>query len=84
MNGFIKQMINQKLNHLTPEQLLQLAKQYDLSITPRQAEQITAILRRHQINIADDRQRKQILQEISAEVDPAIAKKIQALFQQFL
>jgi hypothetical protein len=84
MNPLMQQMINHKINHMRPNELYQLSQQYHLNLTMPQAEQITSILHRQRIDIGNEAQRKQILQQLATEVDPAIAKKIDILFQQFM
>lgn len=84
MNPFVQQMINHKINTLTPRQLYQLANQYNVSVSMTQARQITAILHRQPVNIADEMQRKRILNQIAHEVDPGVARKIKTMLESFL
>lgn len=84
MNPFVQQMINHKINSLTPKQLYQLANQYNVPVSMKQAHQITTILHRQPVNILDETQRKRILNQIAYEVDPAVARKIKTLLESFL
>jgi phage gp29-like protein len=84
MNPFVQQMINHKLNHLTPEKLHSLAEAYEIPLTMRQAKQVVKILREQPVDIVDATQRKRIIKKIATRVDPMLAKKINALLQTFL
>ncbi|HET7579362.1 MAG TPA: DUF2624 family protein [Bacillales bacterium] len=84
MNPFIQQMINYKINTMTPKQLCQLGEQYNMPISMKQARRITDILHQQPIDILDETQRKRILNQISKEVDPALAQKAKSLLEVFL
>ncbi|HEX7064297.1 MAG TPA: DUF2624 domain-containing protein [Bacillales bacterium] len=84
MNPFVKQMVNHKINSITPEQLYQLGNQYNTPITMAQARQITSILHEQPVDILDGAQRSRVLGRIAREVDPAVAKKIKSLLEVFL
>lgn len=84
MNPFVQQMINYKINHLTPEKLHALAAQYDISLTKQQSKKAIAILQEQPVDIMDATQRKRILKKISNDVDPILAKKINVLLETFL
>lgn len=79
MNPFIRQMVNDKINNMTPTQLRQFAAQYDMDITTGQARIITSIMHEEIIDIANSKQRKRILEKITTHVNENIAKKAQAL-----
>lgn len=84
MNPFVQQMINHKINTLTPKQLQNLGSQYQVNITIEQARQIIDILHREPINIADETQRKRLLNKIAKEVDPSVAQKTKKLLEDFI
>jgi hypothetical protein len=84
MNPIVAHFVNQKLNSISPKELISLAAQYQLPITQREAEQIVAILRRQTIDINNLSQRKQIIATISKEVSPEKANYIQYLIQTYI
>jgi len=84
MNPFVQQMINHKINTLTPKQLQNLGSQYQVNITIEQARQIIDILHHEPINIADETQRKRLLNKIAKEVDPSVAQKTKKLLEEFI
>ncbi|HEU5138779.1 MAG TPA: DUF2624 family protein [Bacillales bacterium] len=84
MNPFVKQMVNHKINSITPKQLYQLGTQYNTPISMKQAEQITSILHEQPIDVMDGAQRSRVLGRIAREVNPDVAKKIKSLLEVFL
>lgn len=83
MNPFVQQMINYKINTLSPAKLGKLASQYDVPVSMEQARVITAIMHEEEIDIMDKEQCKRLLAKISKHVDPSVAKKIEALLEVF-
>lgn len=83
MNPFVQQMINYKINTLSPAKLTKLASQYDIPITMGQARIITAIMHEEEVDILDKEQCKRMLAKISQHVDPTVAQKIKALLEIF-
>ncbi|MGO4887202.1 DUF2624 family protein [Anaerobacillus sp. MEB173] len=83
MNPFIYQLVNNKINQLTVEELLQLSSQYNYSLTNNDAKKIISILHSEVINVTDEEQRKRILKRIEKEVSPKIAREIQSLIQHY-
>lgn len=84
MNPFVQQMINYKINHMTPEQLYKLAVEYNVSLSKSQAKKVIEIIREEPVNIVDATQRKRILKKIGREVDPILARRIKVLLDTFL
>lgn len=83
MNPLIQQMVNQKINSLTKEDLLSLSVQYQMPINEKQAEKVINILRSEKINIADEQQCKRILYRLQTEVDPYVSSLITQLLVQY-
>lgn len=81
MNPFIQQMINNKINAMTPEELCKMASQYDISITIQQARIITKIMHEEDIDIMNKKQCEKLLEKISRHVDASVAKKARALLE---
>ncbi|WP_456278263.1 DUF2624 domain-containing protein [Bacillus sp. AK128] len=79
----IEQIVNQKLNRITKEELLKLAKKHQISITSQQAEQVVVLIRGKNINIFNSSERTRLLKEIAKITSPDVAKKINRIFQDF-
>ena len=83
VNPFILQMVNQKLNTITKQELIQLAKQYQFVITDAQAAKIIAILRKEPIDVSNLAQRDRILQQVKQQVDAATQQKVNEMLKQY-
>jgi hypothetical protein len=84
MNPIIVHFVNQKLNTISPNELISLAAQYQLPISQTEAVQIVNILRRQTIDIKNLGQRKRIIATIAMEVSPEKANYIQYLIQTYI
>ncbi|WP_165996753.1 DUF2624 family protein [Bacillus sp. Cs-700] len=84
MNPIQLQLVNFKLNRITAEELLQLSKQYGITLTTGDAKKIVRILKQENIDIANQTQRKRILLKISREVSPSVASRVNKLMSSFL
>ncbi|WP_273850802.1 DUF2624 family protein [Guptibacillus spartinae] len=84
MNPIQLQLVNFKLNRITTEELLQLSKQYGITLTADDAKKIVQILKQENIDIANQTQRKRILMKISREVSPSVASRVNKLISSFL
>ena len=73
-------MVNHKINQIRPDELLSLAKQHQISLTPKQANDITALLAGKNINIFDIRQRQNVLGQITQVAGANTARAIETLF----
>ena len=83
MNPFILQMVNHKLNTITKDELIQLAKQYQFKITENQARKIITILRSEVINVTNLKQRERILGKIKQQVDAQTERKMNEMLKQY-
>lgn len=83
MNPFILQMVNHKLNTITKDELIQLAKQYQFKITENQARKIITILRSEVINVTNLKQRERILGKIKQQVDTQTERKMNEMLKQY-
>ncbi len=79
----LEKIVNHRLNRLTKEDLMEYAKQHGIMITIHQAENISGLMRGKNINIFDSAERVRLIKQISTITSPAIAKKINILFQEF-
>lgn len=73
-------MVNHKINQIRPDELLSLAKQHQITLTPNQAQSITALLAGRNINIFDIRQRQNVLGQITQVAGANTARAIETLF----
>ncbi|MGD6815441.1 DUF2624 domain-containing protein [Metabacillus sp. 84] len=79
-----QKIINQKVNSITANELLQLAKQNQLSIDPAQAAQIVKVIKGKNVDIFNDHDRRKLLASIAAITSPATAQQVDLLFKQFV
>lgn len=82
--NFIQQMVNFKIKQLTATELIQLAKQYDISISKQEAEKVILILRNEKLNISNEVQIRRILAKIKKEVSPKAMYQAEQLLNHFL
>lgn len=83
MNGFMLQLVNQKVNTLTVKELLGLAHQYQIPLSLEQARKVIAILRSETIDVANASQVNRIIHRLQTEVDPHVSSVIEQLLHQF-
>ncbi|OYD57933.1 hypothetical protein CGZ90_08555 [Fictibacillus aquaticus] len=84
MNPIMLHFINQKLNSITPQELMTLASDYQFPLSRAEAEQVVLILRRQRIDISNAAQRQQIIATIAREVSQEKANYIQYLINSYL
>ena len=77
-------MVNHKINRIQPYELLSIAAQYNVQLSTKQAEDITAILAGKNINIFDSGQRQTVLEQISAVAGKKTAVQIEHVFNQLI
>jgi len=82
--SFIQQLINYKINTLTADKLVQLAKDYHIQLTKREAKNVITILKTEEINLSNQKQLKRLLTKIKQEVSPKTMRQIQRLLNQLL
>ena len=79
--NIIQTLINKKVNSITPKDLLKLSQQYQVYITPDQANKVAAILNGKNYNIYDTEHKKQILSQIGNVTSKATAQQVDIIFQ---
>ncbi|MTH52445.1 DUF2624 family protein [Bacillus mangrovi] len=79
-----QKIINQKVNSISADDLLKLAKQNQLAINPAQASQIVSLMKGKNVNIFDEAERRRLLASIAAITSPATAQQVDQLFKQFV
>ncbi|MFB6465790.1 DUF2624 domain-containing protein [Cytobacillus sp. Hz8] len=82
MNIF-ENIINYKVSTITTEELLKYAKQFNITINRKAAEQLAQYLRDNKVNIFNDAERTKFIKEIAKKVGPETAKDVNRLFIQF-
>ena len=79
-----QQIINQKLKTLTPDDLMNYGKQYDIYVTKEQATNVLKLMRKNKnINIFNPEEKNQLLREIARVTNPEVARKLNQLFIKF-
>ena len=83
MNAIIQQLVNQKINSLTQSDLIQLAKQYQISLSQDQAVKVISILRSETIDVSNQAQVNRLIHRLQTEVDQHVGNVVKQLLQQF-
>lgn len=78
----IEMVVNHKMNHIKPDELLALAGQYQVSLTQSEAVQISQLFAGQNINIFDARQRQTLIGRIAGIIGMNRAKQIENIFYQ--
>jgi Mn-dependent DtxR family transcriptional regulator len=79
----LEQIVNQKLNRLTKEDLLKYSKEHDIALTSQQAEKIVGLIRGKNINIFDPTERVRLIKQVAKITSPDVARKVNQLFLEF-
>jgi hypothetical protein len=74
-------LINKKVNTITPDELMKLSKQYQVSLSQDQATKIAALLKGQNVDLFDEAQRKQLLVKIANVSSKQTALQIDSIFQ---
>lgn len=84
MNPFIQQIVNQKVNTITSQELKKYAAHYNINLNDEDANKILSILREEKkIDIYNSSQHQKVIKKISQRIGPTLAKKTNDLLQQF-
>lgn len=79
----LEQIVNQRINRITKEELFKYSKEYGITLSTSQAEKIVGLLRGKNVNIFNSTERAKLIKEIAKITSPAIAKELNQLFLQF-
>ncbi|UOY94030.1 DUF2624 domain-containing protein [Ectobacillus sp. JY-23] len=82
--NIIQHLVNKKLNNMTGPDLLKLSKEYNISITVEQAQQVSVLIKGQNINIYNDAERLALVQKIAKVTSPATAQQVNTLLQKLL
>ena len=77
---FLESLVNMKLNSIKRAELLQLAKQNGIALSPAEADQIAMELYGNNYNLFNDSHRNMILNKIAGIVGIERAKQIEFVF----
>ncbi|OEG00058.1 hypothetical protein BHF71_06550 [Vulcanibacillus modesticaldus] len=83
LNPITRKFVNQRINTITPAELINLANQYHIPLSIEEAVNIIRILRKEKINIANKHQIMRLIKKIEKVVPPKTFKKIINLLKQF-
>jgi hypothetical protein len=82
--NIIQHLVNKKLNNMTGPDLLKLSKEYNISITVEQAQQVSVLIKGQNINIYNDAERLALIQKIAKVTSPVTAQQVNNLLQKLL
>ncbi|TYR82387.1 DUF2624 domain-containing protein [Priestia megaterium] len=80
----LQQIVNKKVNNLTPSELLKYSKQYNISITNEQAHTLVSVIKQKPVNIYNVEERRYLIKKIAQVTDRETAKKVNDLLQQLM
>ena len=83
MNAFILQMVNQKVNNFTKDELLSLSRQHQMPINETQAAKVISILRSEKIDVGNVAQCERLVERLQTEVDSHVSGLIKQLLDQY-
>ncbi|KKI88589.1 tRNA methyltransferase [Bacillus sp. SA1-12] len=78
-----QKIINQKLNNISVEELLQYAKQFNITIGRAQAIEVVKAMNGQNINIFNQNERKKLLAKIAKITSLETAQQVNQIFQKF-
>lgn len=84
MSIFLKELIMNKLKHLSSEEILTYGKRYGFSLTKQEAKDVTDYLSTHQINPFNQQDRQKAFQHLAQITSPDTAKKAEKLLIQLI
>ncbi|HWO97994.1 MAG TPA: DUF2624 domain-containing protein [Bacillus sp. (in: firmicutes)] len=79
-----QKIVNHKINHLTVKELLKYSKEYKISLTDEQAQELISIIKEKPVNIYDTNERHELIKKIARITNAQTAKKVQQLLQDLM
>ncbi|MDQ0244471.1 Mn-dependent DtxR family transcriptional regulator [Bacillus fengqiuensis] len=79
-----QQIVNHKINHLTVKELLKYSKEYKISLTDEQAQQLISLIKEKPVNIYDTNERHELIKKVARITNAQTAKKVQQLLQDLM
>ncbi|MCM3193263.1 DUF2624 domain-containing protein [Priestia megaterium] len=80
----VQQIVNKKVNNITPKELLKYSKQYSIPITDQQAHTLVSVIRQQPVNIYNLEERRNLIKQIAQVTDRETARRVNELFQQLM
>ncbi|WP_432694108.1 DUF2624 domain-containing protein [Priestia aryabhattai] len=80
----VQQIVNKKVNNITPKELLKYSKQYNIPITDQQAHTLVFVIRQQPVNIYNLEERRNLIKQIAQVTDRETARRVNELFQQLM
>ncbi|MBQ4865253.1 DUF2624 domain-containing protein [Priestia megaterium] len=80
----VQQIVNKKVNNITPKELLKYSKQYNIPITDQQAHTLVSVIRQQLVNIYNLEERRNLIKQIAQVTDRETARRVNELFQQLM
>ncbi|MFB8421227.1 DUF2624 domain-containing protein [Priestia megaterium] len=80
----VQQIVNKKVNNITPKELLKYSKQYNILITDQQAHTLVSVIRQQPVNIYNLEERRNLIKQIAQVTDRETARRVNELFQQLM
>ncbi|WP_049663209.1 DUF2624 domain-containing protein [Bacillus sp. FJAT-27231] len=81
---FLQNIINQKAQMMTGDELLKYAKGLDIPLKREEAERVASLLRSRRIDLFNEQERANLLREIAAITNKQTADKLNKLLKTFL
>ncbi|WP_409301716.1 DUF2624 domain-containing protein [Peribacillus sp. SCS-155] len=75
-------MINHKLNNITPEELVKLASQHNVTLTSAQASTISRLVNGKNINVFNQAEREALIKKIARATGVGTAAELESIFKQ--
>jgi TRAP-type C4-dicarboxylate transport system substrate-binding protein len=79
-----QQIVNHKINHLTIKELLKYSKEYHISLTEAQAQQLISVIKEKPVDIYNTADRQELIRKIARVTNVQTAKKVQQLLQELM
>jgi Mn-dependent DtxR family transcriptional regulator len=80
----VQQIVNKKVNNITPKELLKYSKQYNIPLTDQQAQTLVSVIRQQPVNIYNFEERRNLIKQIAQVTDRETARRVNELFQQLM
>ncbi|MFI2955270.1 MULTISPECIES: DUF2624 domain-containing protein [Priestia] len=80
----VQQIVNKKVNNITPKELLKYSKQYNIPITDQQVHTLVSVIRQQPVNIYNLEERRNLIKQIAQVTDRETARRVNELFQQLM
>ncbi|WP_428909148.1 DUF2624 domain-containing protein [Niallia sp. Krafla_26] len=81
--SIFQKVINHKINHLTTDELLKYANQFQISISRKEASQVTGFLKGKKVDIFNDSERARLIKALERITNPQTAKEVDRLLSSF-